>query len=109
LRQARQRRAVIGPFWLSESPCFGRCKGVGFGRVHEYFRVERPRRGGEIAGHPLKDPAAEEIEDAVYDLKAVNLNKKPVVDTRTPEELMDIIETKGKEIGEALSILRKSR
>lgn len=49
---------------------------------------------------------AKEIEDAVYDLKAVNPNKKPVEDTRTPEELMDIIEAKGKEIEEALKELR---
>jgi type I restriction enzyme M protein len=49
---------------------------------------------------------AKEIEDAVYDLKAVNPNKKPDIDTRTPEELMDIIETKGREIHEALAALR---
>ena len=49
---------------------------------------------------------AKEIEDAVYDLKAVNPNKKPKVDTRTPEELLDIIEAKGKEIDEALAVLR---
>ena len=52
---------------------------------------------------------AQEIENAVYDLKAVNPNKKPVVDTRTPEELMDVIEAKGVEIAEALTMLRKSR
>jgi type I restriction enzyme M protein len=51
---------------------------------------------------------AKEIEDAVYDLKAVNPNKKPVIDTRTPEELLDIIETKGREVSEALKILRAS-
>jgi type I restriction enzyme M protein len=50
---------------------------------------------------------AKEIEDAVYDLKAVNPHKKPVVDTRTPEELMDIIEAKGQEIAEALAGLRR--
>ncbi len=49
---------------------------------------------------------AKEIEDAVYDLKAVNPNKRPVVDTHTPEELMDIIEAKGREVAEALSALR---
>jgi type I restriction enzyme S subunit len=49
---------------------------------------------------------AKEMEDAVYDLKAVNPNKKPDIDTRTPEELMDIIETKGREIHEALAALR---
>jgi len=50
---------------------------------------------------------AKEIEDAVYDLKAVNPNKKPVIDTRTPEELLDIIETKGREIQQSLETLRK--
>ena len=51
---------------------------------------------------------AKEIEDGVYDLKAVNPNKKPVVDTRTPEELLDMIEAKGREIAEALAALRGS-
>jgi len=51
---------------------------------------------------------AKVIEDAVYDLKAVNPNKKPVVDTRTPEELMDIIEAKGQEVAEALAALREN-
>jgi len=52
---------------------------------------------------------AKEIEDAVYDLKAVNPNRKPVVDTRTPEELLDIIEAKGREVAEALAGLRVRR
>jgi len=47
---------------------------------------------------------AKEIEDAVYDLKAVNPNKKADTDDRTPEDLLDIIETKGREIAEALSL-----
>jgi hypothetical protein len=49
---------------------------------------------------------AKEIEDSVYALKAVNPHKKPVVDTRTPEELMDIIVAKGQEVAEALAVLR---
>ena len=49
---------------------------------------------------------AKEIDDAVYDLKAVNPNKKAEVDDRTPEELMDIIEAKGREVAEALATLR---
>lgn len=58
--------------------------------------------------HESRDLAAKakEIEDAVYDLKAVNPHKKPVVDTRTPEELMDIIEAKGREVADALAVLR---
>lgn len=49
---------------------------------------------------------AKEIEDAVYDLKAVNPNKKPVIDTRTPDELLSIIEAKGREVADALAVLR---
>lgn len=49
---------------------------------------------------------AKEIEDAVYDLKAVNPNKRPTVDTRTPTQLMEIIATKSQEVAEALSVLR---
>ena len=51
---------------------------------------------------------AKEIEDAVYDLKAVNPHKRPVVDTRTPEDLLKIIEAKGQEIADALTALRAS-
>jgi type I restriction enzyme M protein len=50
---------------------------------------------------------AREIEDAVYDLKAVNPHKKAEIDTRTPEELLDIIEAKGREIAEVIAQLRK--
>ncbi|MCL0099556.1 type I restriction-modification system subunit M [Dehalococcoidia bacterium] len=47
-----------------------------------------------------------EIEEKNYDLKAVNPNRVEEVDTRTPEELIDVIEQKGSEIKEALSVLR---
>ena len=49
---------------------------------------------------------AEAIENAVYDLKAVNPNRAPDEDTRTPAELLDIIEQKGREVAEALATLR---
>lgn len=49
----------------------------------------------------------QEIEEKNYDLKAVNPNKVEEVDTRTPDELLDIIEAKGKEIQEALAMLRE--
>jgi hypothetical protein len=43
----------------------------------------------------------------VYDLKAVNPNRKADVDRRTPTELLDLVEAKGVEIAEALRTLRK--
>lgn len=49
---------------------------------------------------------AQAIEDGVYDLKAVNPSKKPVVDTRTPKELIELIEKKGKEVTKAIAELR---
>ena len=47
-----------------------------------------------------------EIEARNYDLKAVNPNRTTQVDTRTPEELIAIIEEKGREIDAALSDLK---
>ena len=41
-----------------------------------------------------------------FDLKAVNPNAKSTEDTRTPEELLDIIEAKGREVDEAIRQLR---
>jgi type I restriction enzyme M protein len=37
----------------------------------------------------------------------VNPNRKAEVDRRTPAELLDLIEQKGKEVAEALAALRK--
>ncbi|MBW4521276.1 MAG: type I restriction-modification system subunit M [Scytolyngbya sp. HA4215-MV1] len=51
----------------------------------------------------------EEIEAKNYDLKAVNPNAKSTEDLRTPDELLDVIETKGKEVTQALAILRGSK
>ena len=43
------------------------------------------------------------IEDANYDLKAVNPNRVEEVDTSATQELLEIIERKGREIREALA------
>ena len=48
-----------------------------------------------------------EIEARNYDLKAVNPNRVAEVDTRTPAELMDLIEAKGREVAAALATLRR--
>lgn len=49
---------------------------------------------------------AQTTRDAVYDLKAVNPNAKSNEDTRTPTELLDFIEAKGREVAQALAALR---
>ncbi len=50
---------------------------------------------------------AKALEDAVYDLKAVNPNAKSNEDARTPAELLDVIELKGLEVAAALESLRR--
>ena len=42
-----------------------------------------------------------------YDLKAVNPNAKTEEDTRTPQDLLEIIASKGKEVEQALALLRR--
>lgn len=45
---------------------------------------------------------AESIENAIYDIKAVNPNAKDLTDKRTPKELIDFINDKSKEVEAAL-------
>lgn len=49
---------------------------------------------------------ADAIENAAYDLKAVNPNRVTTEDKRTPLELLDFIAVKGREADEALARLR---
>jgi len=49
---------------------------------------------------------AQAIDDAVYDLKAVNPREKKVTDNRTPAQLLEAIAEKGREVDLALEKLR---
>ena len=49
-----------------------------------------------------------ELEARNYDLKAVNPNRQIAVDTRTPEDLLDIIAAKGEEMRELLAELKRN-
>lgn len=49
---------------------------------------------------------AQAIEDAVYDLKAVNPREKKITDTRNPSQLLEAIAEKGREVDAALERLR---
>ncbi len=72
------------------------------GRFEEFFRLLPSRADGERSWTVTR----EEIEQRNFDLKAVNPNRKSEEDTRTPEELLDPIEKKGREVSEAISRLR---
>lgn len=71
----------------------------------EFFKILPGRADSERSWTVTR----QEIEEKNYDLKAVNPNAKSNEDTRTPEELFDVIEAKGKEIAEALSTLRHQK
>jgi type I restriction enzyme M protein len=74
------------------------------GKFEDFFRLL-----GDRADSPRSWTVQRKaIEEKNYDLKAVNPNAKSDEDTRTPEELLDLIEAKGREVTEALARLRKS-
>ena len=70
----------------------------------EFFRLLPSREDSERSWTVTR----QEIEAKNFDLKAVNPNAKGNEDTRTPEELMDVIEAKGREVAEALAPLRRT-
>jgi len=72
-------------------------------KFEDFFRLLPSRADSERSWTvPRSD-----IEAKNYDLKAVNPNAKSQEDTRTPEELLDLIEAKGREVAEALATLRR--
>jgi type I restriction enzyme M protein len=73
------------------------------GHFEEFFRLLPTRADSDHSW--TVDRAALDAKN--LDLKAVNPNAKTNQDTRTPEELLDIIESKGREVSEAVAELRK--
>jgi len=69
----------------------------------EFFKL-LPKRG--VSERSWCVPI-EEIEAKNYDLKAVNPNRKEKEDTRTPQELLSIIESCTEEIKDAMALLRR--
>jgi len=101
-KEQAQRKAQEAARWkekLQELKKSAKTRSAALAEAEEKLRTVT-REAREAAGK------AAEIEAAVFDLKAVNPHRKPDVDTRTPEQLLDIIEAKGREIAEALSVLR---
>ena len=72
-------------------------------RLDEFFRL-LPARGESERSWSVARAA---IEARNYDLKAVNPHAKGDEDSRTPEELIAIIEAKGREVAEALAALKR--
>lgn len=72
-------------------------------KFDDFFKLW-PKRGDSERSWTV---TRKQIEEKNFDLKAVNPNAKADVDTRTPEELLDLIEEKGREVTEAIAELRK--
>ncbi len=72
-------------------------------RFEDFFRL-LPNRTESERSWNVKRAA---IEAKGYDLKSVNPNARREQDTRTPEELLDLIEAKGREVADALATLRR--
>ena len=68
----------------------------------DFFKLLPARTSSE---HSWSVPM-EEIKAKNYDLKAVNPNRKREEDTRTPEELLSLIEAQEQEISSALAALQ---
>lgn len=71
-------------------------------RFDDFFRLLPGREDSDRSWSVPVDA----VKEKNYDIKAVNPNVKIVEDTRTPEELLAIIEEKGREITDALAALR---
>lgn len=71
----------------------------------EFFRLLPGREASERSWTVSRA----ELEERGFDLKAVNPNRKVVVDERTPDQILDEIEAKGHAVAEALAALRGKR
>lgn len=72
----------------------------------EFFKLFNPSKLKLTKSERSWSVPIEEIQAKNYDMKAVNPNKKIVEDTRTPEELISLIDSFGKEIAKALKMLK---
>ena len=80
----------------------GKKRPLTLAHFEDFFRLVPDRTDSERSW-TVERPA---IEGKGYDLKAVNPFAKKDEDLRTPEELLDIIEAKGREVAEAVAALR---
>ena len=80
----------------------GKRRPLTLAHFQEFFRLLPERAATERSWTVTKA----EIEALGYDLKAVNPNRKVVVDERRPEEILAAIEARGREVAEALAALR---
>jgi type I restriction enzyme M protein len=81
----------------------GKKKPFTLDKFEDFFKLLPKRSDSERSWTVTR----KQIEDKGFDLKAVNPNAKSTEDTRTPEQLLSLIETKGEEVEFALKELRR--
>ena len=72
-------------------------------KFDDFFRL-LPERGDSERSWTVP---VEAFRENGYDLKAVNPNTKANEDTRTPQELLDVIEQRGREVADLVAALRR--
>jgi type I restriction enzyme M protein len=73
------------------------------GRFADFFELAP----GRVDSDRSWTVTREEIEARRFDLKAINPNRKAVEDNRSPENVLDLIEDKGREVAAAIRELRE--
>ena len=73
-------------------------------RFDDFFRLLSDRGDSERSWTVL----VEALREKGYDLKAVNLNAKADEDSRSPQELLVVIEERAREVAEIVALLRQS-
>jgi len=81
----------------------GKKRPLTLANFEEFFRLLPTRADSEHAWTVER----KEIEARGYDFKAVNPNVRSQEETRTPEELLNLIEAKGRGVSEAIATLRE--
>jgi type I restriction enzyme M protein len=80
-------------------------------RMGDFFELAGNCRDGGVVARKDSERSwtvtRDEIEARNYDLKAVNPHRVVEEDSRTPEELLDLIEEQQKAIAEAIAELRR--
>ena len=68
---------------------------------------EKGNDGGQFFTPREIEARAQQVEDAAFDLKAVNPNSKSTEDTRSSAEILTAVECRGREVEEVLGRLRR--
>lgn len=77
------------------------------GHFEEFFTLFDPSSLTLSEGDRSWRVSMQEVEDRNFDIKAVNPHRKGREDNRTPQELLDVIESQATEIADVLASIRK--